>query len=58
MHVHGWIDSPVSYVVCPGDWIITGSDGLYVAMRPDIFDSMYKKSEPESETIEYRSILD
>lgn len=27
---HGWIDTPEGgYTVCPGDWIITGANGVY-----------------------------
>lgn len=30
MHDHGWIDTPEGgHIVCPGDWIVTNSDGSY-----------------------------
>ncbi|WP_407543803.1 hypothetical protein Q0M94_28385 (plasmid) [Deinococcus radiomollis] len=36
MHVHGWIDSGgEGQTVCPGDWIVTDSDGIYTAFSPD-----------------------
>lgn len=52
---HGWIDAPdgVSYIVCPGDWIVTGigrfSDGryrpAYTPWKGDSFESMYERHE-------------
>ena len=38
MHNHGWIDVPEDgRTVCPGDWIITGTDGEYYPCKPDFF---------------------
>lgn len=40
-HEHGWIDTPAGgHVVCPGDWIITGSEGGRWPLKPAIFGSM------------------
>jgi hypothetical protein len=42
MHVHGWIDTlEGGYVVCPGDWVITGVKGEKYPCKPDIFEATY-----------------
>ena len=44
MYVHGWIDtSEEGYIVCPGDWIITGVKGEYYPCKPDIFEETYEE---------------
>ena len=45
MHKHGWIDVQDSkgYVVCPGDWVITGSDDGYSVLKPSTFHTKYTK---------------
>jgi len=44
MHNHGWIDKlEEGETVCPGDWIITGFNGLYYSMKPNDFNSTYNK---------------
>jgi hypothetical protein len=43
MHVHGWIDTlEGGYIVCPGDWIITGIKGENYPCKPDIFEATYE----------------
>lgn len=45
-HDHGWIDSVYGgYPVCPGDWIITGTDGERHPCKPNIFENNYKAAE-------------
>lgn len=40
--LHGWIDTlEGGHIVCPGDYIITGSSGEYYPIKPDIFDKTY-----------------
>lgn len=42
-HDHGWIDTlEGGYVVCPGDWIITGVKGERYPCKPDIFAATYE----------------
>lgn len=44
MHDHGWIDTPRGgYVVCPGDWVVTGLDDDHTVMKPNTFNSTYSK---------------
>jgi hypothetical protein len=44
MHVHGWIDTlEGGYIVCPGDWIITGVKGELYPCKPDIFAATYEQ---------------
>lgn len=50
MHAHGWIDTLeggyiVGYIVCPGDWIITGVKGERYPCKPDIFAATYEPVE-------------
>lgn len=41
---HGWIDTlEGGYIVCPGDWIITGVKGEFYPCKPDIFEATYEK---------------
>ena len=41
---HGWIDTlEGNYVVCPGDWIITGVKGERYPCKPDIFEETYEE---------------
>lgn len=41
-HDHGWIDTlEGGYIVCPGDWIITGIKGENYPCKPDIFAAIY-----------------
>lgn len=43
MHNHGWIDTKEGgYIVCPGDFIITGIHGERYPCKPDIFDLTYE----------------
>lgn len=42
---HGLIqtlETPNGFVVCPGDWIITGVKGEHYACKPDIFEATYE----------------
>lgn len=42
MHNHGWIDTlEGGHIVCPGDWIITGTKGETYPCKPDIFTTIY-----------------
>lgn len=44
---HGWIDTlEGGYVVCPGDFIITGVAGERYPCKPDIFAKTYEAVEP------------
>jgi hypothetical protein len=44
MHLHGWVDTVKGgYVVCPGDWVVTGSDDGYEVLKPSTFHSKYTK---------------
>jgi len=39
MHNHGWIDvGENGRYVCPGDWIITATDGQYYPCKTDLFE--------------------
>jgi hypothetical protein len=44
---HGHIPSPgkgrLGYIVCPGDWIITGTAGEHYPCKPDIFPDIYEE---------------
>lgn len=43
MHDHGWIETlEGGYIVCPGDWIVTGTVGERYPVKPDIFSSLYE----------------
>ncbi len=43
MHEHGWIDTKEGgHIVCPGDWIITGTKGERYPCKPDIFAEIYE----------------
>ena len=41
MHEHGWIDRG-DLVVCPGDWIITGTEGEYYPIKERILEKLYE----------------
>lgn len=42
MHIHGWIDTKEGgHIVCPGDWIITGSADERYPCKPDLFAEYY-----------------
>ena len=43
MHIHGRIDAlGLGYAVCPGDWIISGSQGERYPCKPAIFELTYE----------------
>lgn len=43
MHWHGWIDTlEGGHIVCPGDWVITGTAGERYPCKPDIFEATYE----------------
>ena len=43
MHDHGWIDTlEGGHIVCPGDWIITGTRGERYPCKPDVFEATYE----------------
>ena len=45
MSVHGWIWAESlegGYIVCPCDWIITGSKGRFYPCKPDKFNLIYE----------------
>lgn len=45
-HDHGWIDTlEGGYIVCPGDFIITGVKGERYPCKPDIFKETYDSLE-------------
>jgi hypothetical protein len=42
MHIHGRIDTREGgHIVCPGDWIATGSQGEHWPIKPDVFAADY-----------------
>jgi len=44
MHNHGWIETlEDGYIVCPGDWVITGVKGERYPCKPDIFAMTYEE---------------
>jgi hypothetical protein len=46
MHEHGWIDTlEGGFIVCPGDYIITGIKGERYPCKPDIFLASYEPVE-------------
>lgn len=42
MHKHGWIDQDVEFVVCPGDFVVDGINGLYIVVKPEWFLKRFK----------------
>jgi len=55
MHDHGWIEGAPdgytpegsfrvnsAYVVCPGDWIVTESEGAYCGWHKNAFEEIYE----------------
>lgn len=43
MHLHGWIDTlEGGYIVCPGDWIVTGVRFEKYPVKPYIFPLIYE----------------
>jgi hypothetical protein len=49
-HDHGWIDDlEGGHVVCPGDWIATGTKGEHWAIKPDVFAATYELVEAGQE---------
>lgn len=43
MRDHGWIETlEGGFIVCPGDWIVTGVAGERYPVKPDIFDVTYE----------------
>lgn len=43
---HGRIETLEGpYIVCPGDWIITGIKGEHYPCKPDIFEATYEPAE-------------
>ena len=46
LHNHGWIDTlEGGHIVCPGDWVITGTAGERYPCKPDIFKELYEPVE-------------
>jgi len=44
LHRHGWIDTlEGGHIVCPGDWIITGTAGEHYPCKNRIFETIYEK---------------
>jgi hypothetical protein len=42
MHEHGWIDQDSDGItVCPGNWVISLSDGAYAVYTSDVFERSY-----------------
>jgi hypothetical protein len=46
LHEHGWIDGTdkgaLDYKVCPGDFVVTGTEGEYYTVKPDMFPTIYE----------------
>lgn len=43
---HGWIETfEGGFIVCPGDWIITGVKGEHYPCKPDVFEATYEPVE-------------
>jgi hypothetical protein len=42
---HGFLRVPgdIGFKVCPGDWIVTNSDGIKAAYKPDVFEQLYER---------------
>ncbi len=48
MHDHGWLDQgDWSYVVCPGDWIVTAEANFYAVVRDEAFQQVYEEDPTE-----------
>lgn len=44
MYQHGWIDTlEGGYIVCPGDFIVTGLISGYVTCKPEVFALEYER---------------
>lgn len=44
MQEHGWISTlEGGHIVCPGDWIITGTKGENYPCKPDVFAMKYEE---------------
>ena len=44
MHRHGYIDTPEGgHIVCPGDWVVTGTAGERYPVKDRIFGGIYEK---------------
>lgn len=41
LSTHAWLIDQQSYVICPNDWIITGTEGEQYPCKPDIFADIY-----------------
>lgn len=42
-HVHGWIDTMEGgHIVCPSDWIMTGTEGEHWPVKNKIFHDTYE----------------
>lgn len=49
MHYHGWIETlEGGQIVCPGDYIITGTRGEHYPCKPEIFNEKYEPLEGAS----------
>lgn len=43
MREHGWVETlEGGHIVCPGDWIVTGTAGERYPVKPHIFDQTYE----------------
>ncbi len=49
MHDHGWIDDALGETVCPGDFVITNTNGTHSTCNPVVFHLNYEAvEEPDS----------
>ena len=56
MHDHGWLYSVENgQIICPGDWVIKGANGIYFSVHPSIFEEMTRNS---GDIIKRRNVLD
>ncbi len=42
MHDHGWIDDALGETVCPGDFVITNTNGTHSTCNPVVFHLNYE----------------
>ena len=46
MHFHGWIETlEGGHIVCPSDWIMTGTEGEHWPVKNNVFLKTYEKVE-------------
>lgn len=41
IEVHGFLDEKTGGCVCPGDYVLSHTDGTHTSLKPDMFNMMY-----------------